>query len=58
MNQTDLMNQIEISQTKDFCKLKRPMRLKKEIKISLDFLTFRAFYKQKEKHSKSIRNEQ
>lgn len=51
-------NRFEINQTKDFRKLKRPMRLKKEIKISLDFLTFRAFYKQKEKHSKSIRNEQ
>lgn len=54
MNQTDLMNQIEISQTKDFCKLKRPMRLK----ISLDSLTFRAFHKEKEKHNKRIRNEQ
>lgn len=51
-------NRFEINQTKDFRKLKRPMRLKKEIKISLDFLTFWAFYKQKEKHSKSIRNEQ
>lgn len=51
-------NRFEINQTKDFCKLKRPMRLKKEIKISLDFLTFQAFHKENEKRSKSIRNEQ
>lgn len=47
-------NRFEINQTKDFRKLKRPMRLK----ISLDSLTFRAFYKEKEKRNKRIRNEQ
>lgn len=36
-------NQFEISQTKDFCKLKQPMRLK----ISLDSLTFWSFHKKK-----------
>lgn len=47
-------NRFEINQTKDFCKLKRPMRLK----ISLDSLTIWAFHKEKEKCNKRIRNEQ